>query len=841
MYKTTNASAGDLRAAYDNFLRRKIKLAENYGFEISQSQINELLFPHQKDITQHVIQGGRRAVFASFGLGKTFMQLEIAQQIINRTGKPFFIGLPLGVKQEFVKDAAKLGYKCKYVKDQSEVSENIIYLSNYERIRDGKFIPEAFGGVSFDEASVIRSMGTLTTQYILSHFKKIPFRFVFTATPSPNEYHELLKYADFLGIMDISQALNRYFKRDSVKAHNSSLLEHREQDFWAWVNSWATFITKPSDLGYEDKGYALPELKVIYHEVKVAERTFTKDKNGNDIMFRVASASLKDAAKEKRESLPERVEKMLEITSAAADDHFLIWHHLEDERKAIETALPEAKSVYGSQDYELRESRLIGFGEGEFKYLATKPEIAGSGCNFQYYCHKAIFLGIDYKFNDFIQAVHRIYRFLQNQPVEIHIIYTDQEYNILKTLQAKWKRHNYMVNQMTEILRENGLTGIKYSLDKKRTFMQDRKESKGQNYHCINNDSIIECAEMEENSTDLIVSSIPFSDLFEYAESYNDMGQSNGDTEFFQHMDFLTPNLLRILKPGRIAAIHVKDCIKYSYQNGAGCTTINRFSDKTADHFEKHGFLSVGRITIPTDVVKENAQTYRLGWSEQCKDGTKMGVGLPEYILLFRKMPTDASNAYADEPVTKSKNEYSRARWQLDAHAIWKTNRNRLLTPEEIKKLSLSDIMKWWKDYDLSTEYNFEEHVNLCESLDKSGKLSSSFMAVPPKSANEFIMDDVTRMRTLNTSQAVSKRIKHVCPLQFDIVDRVIERFSNKGETVFDPFGGIMTVPYRSILLERIGKAVELNELYWRDGVRYCRDAEAKKAAPTLFDVLKTA
>ncbi|HZF99903.1 MAG TPA: DNA methyltransferase [Chitinophagales bacterium] len=825
---------------YLDFLKRKIKLAGTFGFDVPQHDIHPLLFPHQRDIVRWALDGGRRAVFASFGLGKTFMQLEIARHVVNKTERPFLIGIPLGVKHEFEKDANTLGYHVWYIKEASEIIRDpdgtpvpAIYLTNYERIRAGKFDASVFAGVSFDEASVLRSLDTLTSDYILDHFAQVPYRFVCTATPSPNDYTEILNYAQFLGTMDRGQSLTRFFQRDSQKAGNLTLYPHKEKEFWLWVSSWAVFVAKPSDLGYSDEGYDLPKLNIHYHLVSVSERSIVKDRDGNIKMFRDAAASLADASKEKRESIAARINKAVEIVSDAPTDHWLIWHHLEAERKAIETILPQCKTVYGSQEFDKREDYLIGFGDGKYQMLATKPEIAGSGCNFQRHCHKAIFLGIDYKFNDFIQAVHRIYRFLQDKPVDIHILYTDSEEQILKTLQAKWSRHNVMVKKMTDIISEFGLSNTRIQSDLSRTIGVERKVESGAAFTCVHNDCVVETAAMETNSVDLVVTSIPFSDQYEYCESYHDMGHNDGDGEFFEQLGYLTPELLRVVKPGRVACIHVKDRIRYSYQNGQGFTSLADFSGRTVTHFEKHGWHLLAKITITTDVVQENNQTYRLGWTEQCKDGTKMGAGLPEYVLVFRKTPTDKQNAYADVPVVKSKEDYTRGRWQLDAHAYWRSNGKRLMTPDELRKLDLSQIGHLWRAN--SEMYEFSEHVQLCETLDKMQKLPATFMAVPPRSNCDLVWDDVSRMHTLNMNQSRKKKEKHVCPLQFDIVDRLIERYSNEGELVYDPFGGIQTVPYRAVKLNRRGLGVELNEQYWRDGVIYCKEAESVNNQVELF------
>lgn len=184
---------------------------------------------------------------------------------------------------------------------------------------------------------------------------------------------------------------------------------------------------------------------------------------------------------------------------------------------------------------------------------------------------------------------------------------------------------------------------------------------------------------MEENSVDLIHTSIPFSNHYEYTPSYNDFGHNADTVKFFEQMDYLTPQLLRILRPGRVAAIHVKDRVLFGNATGTGMPTMEPFHAMCIRHYMQHGFQYFGMITVVTDVVRENNQTYRLGWTEQCKDGTKMGVGCPEYILLFRKLPTDTSKAYADMPVTKSKEAYTRAQWQIDAHGYWRSSGNRLV------------------------------------------------------------------------------------------------------------------------------------------------------------------
>lgn len=297
-----------------------------------------------------------------------------------------------------------------------------------------------------------------------------------------------------------------------------------------------------------------------------------------------------------------------------------------------------------------------------------------------------------------------------------------------------------------------------------------------------------------------------------------------------------TPELLRILKPGRIAAIHVKDRIQFGNVTGYGMPTVEPFHADCIYHYKRHGFVYMGMITVVTDVVRENNQTYRLGWTEQCKDGSKMGVGSPEYILLFRKLPSDTSTSYADAPVQKSKQDYSRARWQIDAHAFWRSSGNRFLKPEELGAYGPDVLAKLFTERTLETVYDYTSHVEVGEALESRHALPATFMAIAPGSPIEGVWTDVHRMRTLNGEQSQKGLNNHLCPLQFDIVDRIITRYTNKGDVVFDPFSGLGTVPYRAVKLGRFGRGSELNTEYFRDSLRYLRLAEVEANAPTLFD-----
>lgn len=1045
---------------YEDFLKSKVTLAENSGFDVTDDEINPALKPHNRLMVKWMVAGGRRACFASFGLHKTVTQLEAVRLVLAKKGGRGLIVCPLGVRQEFIRDALNiLGWDNppKFIRSIDEADETGIYLTNYETIREGKLDPRLFTVVSLDEASILRgSGGSKTFREFMAYLtgdagpngdrrgvNVVDYIFIATATPAPNDYIEMLCYAAILRIMDISQAKTRFFKRDSTKADVLTLHEHKEVEFWLWVASWGLFVNKPSDLTgnpADDEGYLMPPLDVRWHEIPSDHSKAGAEKNGQYKMYAETAIGLQGASKEKRISLQARVNKMLELREEDLSAHRIIWHDLEPERDLIEKSLPVAayghwleykdgnekglelyerhyscyqyadgrdrklfvgpgfktvlinreqnalfvwrkffdksgqvgincavfrnegiilsstlikeaveiiglkypgarlytyvnensikstnpgccfkkagwkksgytkggllilesfapaenaieqklacKTIYGKQKLDERETIITEFSNGSLQELAGKPSMIGSGTNLQKYCAWSIYLGIGWKFNDFIQSLHRTLRFGQvSETVRADMIYTEAERKVRKDLERKWAQHNKMVNKMIEINKKYGLSQAAMAQLLTRKMGVERVEIKGEKYRIVNNDNVLELPRIETNSIGLILTSIPFATQYEYSPNYADYGHSENTGEFFRQMDYSTPEALRVLMPGRIAAIHVKDRIIPGGLTGLGFQTVYPFHLDVIEHYITcpdcrlriatakskgelfqpctHRFEYIGMKTIVTDVVRENAQTYRLGWTEQCKDGSKMGVGMPEYLLLFRKPPSDTSNAYADIPVLKEKplqqladgttrqfihktkepivpgTGYSRARWQFDAHGFTRSSGDRLMSSAELARLEPDAIFKLFRDYSLKNVWDFEQIVYIGETLEAMGKLPPGFMLLQPQSWTDEVWSDVTRMLTLNMSQWSQGKEMHLCPMQFDTADRVILQMSNPGDKVLDYFGGLMTVPVRAIKHGRYGIGIELNTEYFTDGAHYCKAEEHKASIPTLFDVLE--
>lgn len=840
----------DMYPEYMEFLKSKIKVAEKRGIDIDPAVLHDSLRPDQKDITIWALSLGAALIAPDAGCGKTRIGIECMRQLQVKYGGKCLIVTELGAADTFIDkdlevgEGVCMGLDLQYVRNQHEafVSTSDIVVTNYERVRDGNFDFSAFTAVWLDEGNYVKNMASETTNELQRQLRGVKFKYIATATPSPNETLELVNYAHVLGICDRGQILTRFFQRNSVKAGELTLHPQHAPDFWLWVSSWCIATTSPFDLGYEYEGFQLPELEIIWQEVKVDKAIEAgADKDGQGRLFIQSRSGLSEAAKIKRISIESRVAAAKAITNQYPDEHFILWHHLEDERKALNAAYKGENyaDIYGSLNPDTREKRVVDFTKGNLQLLSTKPELNGVGCNFQKHCRNAIFVGINDSFNDIYQALKRIWRFYNPfETVRIWLLYTPEEYDIVLNLQRKWREHNEMRDVMRGIIVKYGLDHSLQIEERKRSFITQPKVYLGENYKLINDDCVYQVSQLPANSVDMILTSIPFGNHYEYTDRYNDFGHNTSNAEFFKQMDFLVPELLRVLKPGRIAAIHTKNRIHYGSVTGKGFSTFHRFTHDACDCFESNGFHCMGFHYVPTDVVAENNQTYRLGYTEACKDMTKMGSGIPEEIWLFRKAPTSNADAYADEPVTHRKADYLLSNWQLDADSFWKSSGNRYLTPYEMKAWGIDKLQAWWKRFNSSTVYDYNDHVQLLNELEENDKLSRTFTTLPMRSNTEFIWNDVNRMHGLNMEQSRRKQQNHICPMPFDQVDRLIEQYSNPGDTILDPFGGLCTTGVRAVKKKRKAILCELNSTYAKCGSVYLREEEEKLNVPTLFDFL---
>lgn len=855
---------------YDAFLREKVRFDRSYGFTVPDDALSPifqpehpLYQPHQAAIVHWAVEGGRRAIFARYGLGKSVMQLEVLRLIVEhatshgtrdafgRLVRRGLIVAPLGVRFDIIADGRRLlDTEVRFIRTTAEMdlTWSGLYVTNYESVRDEKLDVSLFVAVSLDEAAVLRSFGSETYQKLGPAFAVVPFRFVATATPSPNRHKELIHYADFLGIMDTGQALTRFFKRDSSDANNLRLHPHKQREFWLWLNTWACFIQRPSDLGYSDAGYALPELRVHWDEVTVDITAGQIEKDGQGTFGVGGAMSSIDAAREKRRTLTERIARAVHLVtlhhagSVDGAEQIILWCDLNDEQAALERALDAEgltySSVHGSLTDEQVEDRLRAWLAGETYALIGKPMMLGRGLNLQQ-CSTAVFVGITQKFEQTIQAVHRIHRFGQTRACDVHLLYAETEAAVRDNLQEKWAEDERLTDTMSEVLREFGLSATAISEALTRAMGIDREVHIGEAWTIALNDSVIEWRDhVAPESMGFICSSIPFAGKYEYSPNYADFGHSDDNARFWWQMDYLTPSLYRALMPGRIMAIHVKDWQLYGSVTKAGVYTVDTLHAEAIAHYTGHGFDYYGMITVTTDVVRENNQTYRLTYSEMVKDHSKMGVGSPEYVLLFHKPQTDRQRSYADTPITKAKADYTVGQWQIDAAADWRTGGNRLLSSDELAALDVGTRAKLFAKQLSNTVYDYDAHVALADRLAAARALPGTFASLMPGSWRDDVWTDILRIDTLNSRQRAREVEAHICPFPLDIPRRLIRMYSNPGELVGDPFSGLGSTVLEAVKQDRRGFGSELNPVSVADSVVYLTEHDNARNTPTLFDLL---
>lgn len=787
---------------YQAFLQAKRVTVPSVGFEVSADLINPKLFKFQRDIVRWALHLGRAAIFANVGLGKTLMQMEWARWVTQHTGRPVLILAPLAVAPQTIREGQKFDVQGYQVQQQSDVEILIIrgdgepasFITNYDSIH--KFDVSLFAGVVLDESSILKHYSK-TFFALVEMFKSTPYKLCCTATPAPNDFVEFGNHAMFLGIMHFKDMLARWFVGEGDIARKARLKHHAEADFWRWLTSWAVCISKPSDLGdeYDMPGYDLPALNVVEHRLAAPQASIDRAWSKGQLLPD-DSTSATQFHKVKRESLPQRVEKVQEIYALVPEsDPFITWCHTDYEADELLKAFPNAIEVRGSQTAKKKEDLLTAFSEGNERHIITKPSIAGMGLNWQH-CNRATYVGVDFSFETTFQSMGRIYRYGQERDVFIDMIYAETEGNVLQILQSKQIAFQEMQAKMSAAMREHGLFRDEGTQTMFSSAGFDRVE--GQDWTFYLGDCIEVMAKLPDNSIDLTVTSIPFSNLYIYSDSEADVGNAADKDEFFEHMKFVIRELLRITTPGRCCAVHVKDLPLF--QNRDGVQGIDPFSDDTVAAFRREGWTLQSRVTIEKDPVIEMQKTNSHGllfmnWKAKAE---LLRTGLPDYLLVFQKPPGEG-----EKPVKHDARD--RTYYGANPPAEY-----RYPTLPSRKTGEVNEGLPIWQEY---ANPNWSDVV------------------VP------MVWADVNQTDVLNFLVAKGdKDERHICPLQLDLIARVIQWKSNPGDVVFDPFGGIGSTGYKAIEMKRKFVGVELKPEYHKLGVKYLKEAEFQANMPTLWD-----
>jgi hypothetical protein len=430
------------RMSYAALIERRRVRAGSEGIEIDRESIHDSLKEFQKDIVQWAVRGARRAVWADTGLGKTRMQIEWARL----SAPTSLIAAPLAVCDQTVAEAAKIGVTARFIRSGTEVTGPGVYITNHDMV--SKVRPDLFGAVALDEASILKQSDGKTRAMLIEHFKDVPARTAWTATPGPNDPEELTNQSEFLGQMSRTNMLAAYFIHDQ---DGWRMKGHAANPMIEWMSSWAVAIRRPSDMGYDDDGYILPGLDIVPEIVDA----YIVPEEGE--LFAATIGGVTGRSKVRRETLAARVARAVELVNAEPGEPWMLWCGLNDEADALAKAIPGAVNIHGSMSPEAKADGLHRFAAGEIRVLITKPSIASMGLNWQH-CARTAFVGLSDSYESYYQCIRRFYRFGQTRVVRAHIILSNIEQQIAGNVMRKETQANNVIDGMIRHIKSRGLT-----------------------------------------------------------------------------------------------------------------------------------------------------------------------------------------------------------------------------------------------------------------------------------------------------------------------------------------------------------------------------------------------
>jgi superfamily II DNA or RNA helicase len=632
--------------AYTEFLESKRLQIEDAGVVVDPSILNKNLFPFQRDIVRWALRKGRAAIFCDCGLGKTIMQLEFAERVPGRV----LILAPLAVAQQTVREGEKFSIPVAYVR---KPILNKITVTNYEMLQ--YFNPADYTGVVLDESSILKSFDGAFRNQIIEAFRQTPFRLACTATPAPNDYMELGNHAEFLGALTRTGMLSTFFVHDGGDTSKWRVKRHARKEFWRWVCTWAVMMRKPSDLGYSDEGFILPALNI--HDLTVEQ---TKPDDGR--LFAMPAATLQERRQARSSSVDSRAEEVSRIVDTKPDEPWLIWCNLNSESTEATERIVGAVEIRGSNTREEKESRMLAFSKGEITKLVTKPSICGWGMNWQH-CPNVVFLGLSDSYEEFYQALRRVWRFGQTREVNCYIVTSSNEGAVTANIKRKEADAVAMAREMVQNMHEINESEIK-GRPKEKPKLIATALSAG-SWKMILGDCVDEVLKIKKDSIDYSIFSPPFASLYTYSDSIRDMGNCRTHSEFFEHFKFLAKDLYRVMMPGRCLSFHCMN-LPISKERD-GYIGIADFRGDLIRIFQEAGFILHSEVCIWKDPVTAMQRTKAIGLlhKQLKKDSCLSRQGVPDYLVTMRK--------HGDNPerVGHTAEEFPVSRWQQWASPVW--------------------------------------------------------------------------------------------------------------------------------------------------------------------------
>lgn len=755
---------------YSDFIKSKKIIVDSVGMETAGSDIHSLLFDFQNDLTRWAIRKGRCALFLDTGLGKTYCQLEWARLLGKRT----LIIAPLSVARQTVKMARDVDLEIHYTRSGNDLIDGI-NITNYEMI--DHFDADDFGAVVADESSVLKNVGGKTRRKLTEMFFYTPYKLCCTATPAPNDIAEIANHAEFLGIMTRTDMMAAFFVHDQ---NGWRLKRHAQEPFYRWLASWGMSVKKPSDLGYDDSRFILPELSIEPVFVKTSYKP-------GDRLFFTGLKGITDRSKVRRGTLAERVERATQIANESGDQ-FIVWCGLNDESAAVAKMINDSVEVKGADSIDKKINSIQSFQDGDVRVLVTKAKIAGMGLNLQN-CHRQIFVGLNDSWESYYQAIRRSWRFGQDKPVIVHVVLSEIEDAIWKNVQRKEAEAERMSAELIKHVAEFEKAEIEGAPMNGWTYKE--KEAKGRDWTLILGDSCERMAEIESESVDLSVFSPPFQALYQYSPTERDLGNSTSPEQFDEHFGYIVDHLLRVTKLGRVCAVHCADIPAMMVRDGY--IGMKDFSGDLIRLFIQHGWIFGSRIPIDKNQQAQSIRTHTkaLTMTQLEKDRSWLRPAIPDYILKFRKPGEN------EVPIVAG---LSRDTWIEWANPTWPSD-------------DWTDI----KNAKFALDCMLKSKLITSQVRDRA-LVSGAF-------ATWYGISETDTLQGWRAARGDNDN-RHICPLQLGTIERCIKLWSNPGELVLSPFAGIGSELYVAIKQGRRAIGIELKENYFKTAIENLKKAE---------------
>lgn len=767
---------------YNEFLKTKEKCIIESGFDIDESELNDMLYPFQKFTVKKALKHGKYAIFADTGQGKTPMQLEIAHQVSKKTEKPSLILSPLAVSGQTILQGDKFNIRISRYNNDNDSIHQIV---NYDQIDNIDF--DLFGCILLDESSILKNETGKFRNKLIEKCKNIPYKYCFSATPSPNDPTELGNHAEFLDIMTFNEMMAMYFVNDSKKQKGSKwrLKGHGVDKFYDFVSTWAIMYSHPKDIGFNQDGFDLPELEIIEKQVK------TRIPDGH--LFCGLAVNATDYNKSLRDTETERINETLGIIkSIPKDEPIIIWTKQNEEAKRIYREIIKlgltCRNVQGSDSSEKKESDLLGFAKGDFQILITKQSIASQGLNYQH-CAYQIFNSVDFSFEQSYQAIRRSWRFGQKRKVTVYMVTTDRMINVVKTQQDKHKQFKIMQEKMTKSVLKNLSNKITSTVNELPDYKTDT-------FHLMHGDCVKRIKEVPDNSIDIIIFSPPFADLYTYSNHIEDMGNVTDYEQFKQQFAFLVKELKRVIKPGRLICVHSMNLPTLKSRDGY--IGLRRFNSTIGDMFENEDMYLHSEHAVWKDplLAAVRTKTHGLAHKTLMNDSAQVRTGIFDLIQCFK---TKEEN---ETPI-----EHDLLRSYIPMHEFDKF------------PTTIEGFNSFW-GYNPESKYSREEQYS---------------HHIWQRYASPVWMD----IRETDTLQYMKARDnndeKHICPLQLPVIERLLKLYSKEGETLLSPFGGIGSEGFQALKMGRKSISIELKESYFKLNKRNHISAIENKTQLTIF------